>query len=76
MSTFYVNGKEVRKNTGPIKLTSHIAVNAFRKNISLTLGMLSPKWPVSFVFAGELGDFTFLSRALTQEELAEKARKK
>ena len=73
---FYVNGKEVRKNTGPLKLTQHIAVNAFRKTIPLTLGMLSPQWPVSYVFAGELGDFTFLGRALTQEELAENAGKK
>lgn len=72
---FYVNGKEVKKNTGPNKLINDIGINTFAGRISIVLGMLSPTWSTT-PFAGELGDFIFLSRALSPEEIAKRSVKR
>lgn len=73
---FYVNGNEAGTPTGPLKLINSIGVDTFYRRISLILGMLNPEWPTYFAFAGELGDFTFLSKALSQKEISELAMKK
>ena len=70
----FADGRESPNPLGPVKLQQEIGVNSFYKHIDFTLGSLDSSWARTFPFAGELGDFTWYSRALTEEEISVLAR--
>ena len=70
----FADGRESPNPLGPVKLQQEIGVNSFYKHIDFTLGSLDSSWASTFPFAGELGDFTWYSRALTEEEISVLAR--
>lgn len=74
IARLFVNSHEMQKPLGPLKLQQEIGINSFYKQIDITLGSLNPAWQNPFPFAGELGDFTWYSRALTQKEISDLAR--
>ena len=70
----FTDGRELQNPLGPIKMKQEIGINSFYKQIDFTLGSLNPGWPSICPFAGELGDFTWYSRALTEKEISDLAR--
>ena len=71
---FFVNGKEITTPDGPVKSMQTIGKDTFYNRVNnLCFGSLSSQWPDTFSFRGQIKECTFYGRALTPEELAERA---
>ncbi len=73
IARLFVNGKEVKRAAGPIK-----SINEFRpktpvSKLGLNLGSLAHTWPIPYSFQGEIKEFTIHGKALSPEEVAQRA---